>query len=518
MVLALGVMSCSRQTAAPANSRIVWKAFDDQTATGEPWLSPLLSTMALYQLNSHPEYSLLVVEDMEGVRESASARMITGTIRRAGQGIELTARLTDVQSSTVVATVTEVAPNDAALPDLNSRLLTRLLGAKISPLPGKPTDWLDFGKAAASHDLARLEAFVQSHADFSPAYLALGRAYAQQGRRTEVASLLARYPQMGDPLSRAQLKAIAATTDEERLNALAELVKLRPNDVPVLRQAGTLAESAGNWPLAASFFRQLSALEPGKGEPFNSLAYAEARQGHLPEAVAAMQQYQKLSPDDPNVYDSLGEIHYMSRKFTEAANYFEQGVQRYPMFQGGVGRRKAAFAYYHAGNLAKADQLFGEWLKQAINPQLKEIIAFEQAMWLVHTGRPTIARQSLAQIGTPAAAMYLAAITYGLEGKRPTPDQLRVWATTLVEPNQKNDAGMMVLLLTPAPNEAALAARINSALPQPQLAGIRTQLLATARQMFETPAPQKPAIFPLPNNLDSVLDALVLRARLAVIR
>lgn len=474
--------------------------------------------MALYQLGSHPEYSLLVVEDMEGVREAAAGRTISGVIRRTGQGIEISARLTDSQSTSILATATEVASSDASLPDASGKLLARLLGVNVSPLPGKPADWLDFGKAAVSRDLAKLEAFVQSHADFSPGYFALGRAYSQQGRRGELAGLLERYPKMGDPLSRAQLQALAATSDDERLVALSELVKLRPNDVPVLRQAVSLAEATGKWQLAATYSRQLATLEPGKGEAFNSLAYAEARQGRITEAAAALDQYRKLAPDDPNVYDSAGEVHYMNRKFAEAASYFEQGVQRYPMFQSGVGRRKAAFAYYHAGNLAKADQLFGEWLKQAINPQLKEIIAFEQAMWLVQTGRPTIARQSLEQIGTPAAAMYLAAITYGLEGKRPTPDQLRVWATTLVEPNQKNDAGMMVLLLTPASNEAALTARINSALPQPQLATIRNQLLATARQMFEPVVPAKPAIFPLPNNLDSVLDALVLRARLAVIR
>ena len=143
---------------------------------------------------------------------------------------------------------------------------------------------------------------------------------------------------------------------------------MRQGDPRLLVELATLASGQGRWDLAAAQYRELTKIEVGKVEWWNGLGYAEANQLHLPAAVAALNEYRKLAPNDPNVVDSLGEVNYMNRNFKEAAKYFDEQWQRFPTFQGGVGWRKAALAYYYAGDLKTADLRYADWRFRTILP------------------------------------------------------------------------------------------------------------------------------------------------------
>jgi len=63
-------------------------------------------------------------------------------------------------------------------------------------------------------------------------------------------------------------------------------------------------------------------------------------------AVKTMEGYAKLRPADANPLDSLGDVHYMYRKFPEAAAAYQQVAVKFPQFQAGGDYYKAAWAKF----------------------------------------------------------------------------------------------------------------------------------------------------------------------------
>jgi hypothetical protein len=112
---------------------------------------------------------------------------------------------------------------------------------------------------------------------------------------------------------------------------------------------------------------------------------------------------------------------------------------------------------------------------------------------------------------------HLGMLQFGLEGKVPAIAAIQAWSLELKDPQVRNEFSIFALMVQPAANAAALKARIGAAIPQPQLAPLRNELLAAADTLSSPVKPEKPKLFPLPNTIDTPVDALLLRWRLAVL-
>lgn len=81
---------------------------------------------------------------------------------------------------------------------------------------------------------------------------------------------------------------------------------------------------------AAEWFRK--AAEQGDASSYNQLAYIEARKGHYDEAIAIIDKAIKLKPDDPNYYDSKGEIMSMKGDKEGAKAMWEKVISLDPKY------------------------------------------------------------------------------------------------------------------------------------------------------------------------------------------
>ena len=524
LLLLLILGACSRQVPLPQNPRVAVQLFDNQGAdAADRWIGTLLAYSMVYGLGNDAQMAPSIVNDAEGWRTLGAGRLLSGTIRREGQAIRIEARLTDTASSAILRRFEDVVTEDKLL-SCAGRMMESMLGVKSAIPVYEAAAWKAFAKAQSPPSLDGLNAFVEHYPSFAPAYPILAEMYLRSGKRAEALALASRLPASADPLSRAQLAFTVADSPQTKLKALAEVAKLRTGDPRIYAELALLAATTGDWSLAAAQYKDLTRLEAGKVEWWNSLGYAEANLNHLPAAVAALNEYRRLSPKEPNPIDSLGEIHYMNRQFKQAGQYFDEESQLSPAFQNGVAWRKAAFSYFFAGDLKSADERFETWMKQVLLNAPPGTQSFERAMWFARTGRANqaealLTREAAGAVGDRklAAELHLAMIQFGLTGKRPELAALAAWNAQLKDPNLRSEFSIFALLSQPAKSETELAAKIGAAVSQPQLNPLRLELLAAAGKLMSAPPQEKPKVFPLPNAADSPIDALVLRWHLAVI-
>jgi len=90
---------------------------------------------------------------------------------------------------------------------------------------------------------------------------------------------------------------------------------------------------------------------------YNSLAYADAAEGDLKDALAAVDKYASLLPhSDPNPIDTRGDVLAMTGHYSEAAAQYRQNLVVNPSFWGrSYEDNKVALSYLYDGNYSMAE-------------------------------------------------------------------------------------------------------------------------------------------------------------------
>ena len=96
----------------------------------------------------------------------------------------------------------------------------------------------------------------------------------------------------------------------------------------VRRFGGRSNLHGGIFQQAVRSYQAASLLNPEEPRIWNELGYAMAWTRNLNGARQALQEYERLAPDDANALDSLGEVSFFLGDFESAAKYFEQAAQR----------------------------------------------------------------------------------------------------------------------------------------------------------------------------------------------
>ena len=180
------------------------------------------------------------------------------------------------------------------------------------------------------------------------------------------------------------------------------------------RSVAELESSSGQFAEAAVDWRKLREVLPADADALNQLGYTLAWSGDYAGAVKSLEEYARRHPADPNPLDSLGDVHFMFRKFTLAATAYQQAYTKLPGFQNGGDLYKMAWAKYLAGDKAGADAAFAQF-RQA--QQKNETFALIAAEWLYRTGRQ---KQAMTDLRAGLDALPPAAKSLAL-------DQLAIW-------------------------------------------------------------------------------------------
>jgi tetratricopeptide (TPR) repeat protein len=180
----------------------------------------------------------------------------------------------------------------------------------------------------------------------------------------------------------------------------------RVADPTLLANLGAIEAQAREFVLAEGDYKKILAIEPENPDAMNLLGYALGYQGKVAEAETIFAQYGKLPGQEPNSFDSRGEVYFMNGKFADAEKAFLRAHELNAALLTGGDLRKAAYAHWLAGDLPGADKTFERYLD--FRAKLKDpAIEFEHAMWEFSTGRKDQAIARLEKSPIPQAAVQV---------------------------------------------------------------------------------------------------------------
>lgn len=441
---------------------------------------PVIATTAMRRLSSslgsHPAGTPGISSERVAAQLAGATRIISGYIERTAAGVRVTSVDEDVVTRKIVRTVSAV--DSSPLKALNE--LARSLSPKAGAYQTASEEALRLyciaREAPPEAAAADLEQSVQADGHFGPAWETLIQVALGRGDRQAAENLIAKArEQKLDKLSVANLdlESAALRGDQNaRLVALKQISTLSPGDTVLRRSVAELEASSGQFAEAAVDWRRLREVLPADADASNQLGYTLAWSGDYAGAVRTMEEYARLRPADPNPLDSLGDVHFMYRKFTEAAGAYQQAYTKLPAFQNGGDLYKAAVAKYLAGEKAGADAAFAQFRKVQEKNENFPLLAAE---WLYRTGRQkqaqTELRGSIDALPAPVKPVAF--------------DQLAIWellagnrAAALKDAEAAGPpgtpAGFLVRFATlPSASPEEWEARANRMLAQPAQAGLR---------------------------------------------
>ncbi|MGH9659606.1 MAG: tetratricopeptide repeat protein [Bryobacteraceae bacterium] len=208
--------------------------------------------------------------------------------------------------------------------------------------------------------------------------------------------------------ARVEVEGAAVSGDRgKRSEALDRLARLDPSARPA---AGQAALEARRYGAAIEHFTQARAADPGNADLLNLLGYAHCYAGDFDRAIAALGEYEKARPNDPNPLDSLAEVHQHFGRFAEAEKLYREAHRKDPNFLGGAPLLKAAHARALAGDLAGARTIAAEYEKSR-RAAKDPLVDYRLAEFDALTGRVAEAVARLERMTTPLSD--LAALARG---------------------------------------------------------------------------------------------------------
>lgn len=450
---------------------------------------PVISSASISRLagsrGAHPPSAPGLSSQRASVLLSGAKRLISGYFEQTASGVRIHATDEDLSTGKTVRTFSVAGP--ASLETLLK--LAKEVAPAAHPYLTGSNDAVRFYSSAMEAPAANagpeLMQSVTADPNFGPSWAALVRVAALQGDKTAAVQLADKaLGQKLDRLSAATVKVEKASLlgDEKgRVAALAEVIDLSPGDTSLLRQLAESKTAAGQFAEAASFWQRLITILPDDADAWNQLGYTRAWSGDYPGALAALREYARVRPNEPNPADSTGDVHFLFRKYPEAAASYMQSVARDPAFGNGSSLYKAAWSKYLAGDKPGADKAFAQLLDQRERSGGQHLQLLE-ADWKYRTGRETDAiallRKSIDSETAEMQAVYRGelAVWELLAGDR----QMAAHDAAEMGPPKTAVAAMIRFITLPSASAAEWEKRADAMLPGPALTPIRRLALGYA--------------------------------------
>lgn len=183
-----------------------------------------------------------------------------------------------------------------------------------------------------------MEDAVRYDTTFASAYFNLGKIKLEMGKTQEGEAAIQKARQYYDKLSEADkiyLKLLDTHRDENvnQVIAILEDAVLRfPAEVNFRIDLGRLYRHLGELDKSLEAFEIALEQDPNRKLVYNDLGYLFAERGDFTTALKYIDKYQELAPDEPNPYDSKGEILMIAGRLDEAVTPLETALDKWPNF------------------------------------------------------------------------------------------------------------------------------------------------------------------------------------------
>jgi len=327
----------------------------------------------------------------EVARNADADAFLTGTLLRVGpKQLRLDVQVQDTKSGQILFSDKVEAPDIQGIFGMVDAVTGRV-AQRFVPSTGLSPNACNIEEASTSNleayrhyqlgvDLARrflmdeavreMEEAVRLDPQFALAYYRLAGGYAFQGDLRRSRELLPKIKQLQSRLPRQERlefqaeEAFRAGDDAGGRQILESLLQEFPRqDVARLQLARTVY-SMGEMDRAISTIKDGLQLDPRNESFLNMLGYLLAASGNLPAALRTNDQYAALRPNDPNPWDTRGDILYQSDHDEEAVEAYRKVIGLKPEFLDYAEYVKLAVVYADEKKFALADSALQEYGKR----------------------------------------------------------------------------------------------------------------------------------------------------------
>jgi tetratricopeptide (TPR) repeat protein len=138
---------------------------------------------------------------------------------------------------------------------------------------------------------------------------------------------------------------------------LKKLIKRYPDEKQAYHMLGMVYfDGIGDLVQAAEYFNKTIEVDPLYKEPYNALAYCYSRLGDLDRAMWALDRYAALAPNEPNPYDSKGDVLAENGDIQGAIASYRMALEVRPDFAASL--FKLGAAYVTTDQFTRADSCY----------------------------------------------------------------------------------------------------------------------------------------------------------------
>ena len=489
LIFLLAAAGCSRNSEREAAGRIAVLPFENLSGDAAfDWAGSAIQEIVVSDLTGAAKLDPVATGT---AREAAGVkRILSGYYAQEGGALRFHGVLRDAASGKTISSYL----HDAPVLEAGNRM-ARSVTAEARPY-GTTSEvalraYLEGTQTGA---LEPFEKALSADAGYGEAWVALVRRQAQSAGRDKALEVVERARQHNGKfhkIERARIELLAATLRNDtaaQVRLLEELTRLTPADGSL---PGTVAQAyyaTRDFAKAAEWYRKAAVAGEGDAQGWNLAIYAHAFAGDYARAKDAFESYRKAAPENPNPFDSMGEVDYYFGRFDAAEKSFLEANRLAPSFLGGWTLRKAAQARLMLGGdpaqAGESFKLFLEARKQANDP----LIEYYGARWDYLTGKHAEATKRLEAWLKGEARGDMAALANAqlaawklAEGDRVSALALSAAALKVAQsPPARFQAFVVQFSAQPKATVAEWQVRAARALPEPAAAGLRNQMVCYA--------------------------------------
>ena len=346
---------------------------------------------ALQRLGKKDESKLDPGTAMEAARNAGADAFITGALMRTGpHQLRLDVRVQDTSSGQILFSDKVEAPDVQGIFGMVDQMTGRIaqhfapsssLAANAPSIEESATSnleayqhyklGLDYSRRFLVKEAAQeLEEAVRLDPNFALAYWDLGQVYQTEGDIQKSEETFAKVDQLQSRLPRKDLlsflaeKAFRAGDDAGGRAGLAKLLEEFPREDDYRSYLAQKLLGVGEISQAIPVLETGLKLDSKSESLLNVMGYAQAFAGNLPAAIAANDQYIAVRPNDPNPWDTRGDIYFKLNHDDEAVEAYRKVIELKPDFVGYQDYVKLAVVYGDQKKFALADSALQEYVKR----------------------------------------------------------------------------------------------------------------------------------------------------------
>ena len=300
------------------------------------WYSRALSAVVQYDLTGANDVFAKNADSLTAAQSMQASRVLEGYFFERNGRIGIRATVEDLPKTRAVEHLEIDGPVAGGLLPLANELARRLSSGARRFGTNNENAFRFYGEALGASGAEAAEQALESAMDadpgFAASYVDQARLLAAIGARDRALQVI----QAGergtrlDSIDRADLQYVAAAATGDgnaRTQALETLAHVEPANATLYADLGDAQFDRRNFPEAVRSYRAATLLNPDDQHAWNKLGYALAWMRDLNGARQAIQEYEKLAPEDTNALDSLGEVSFYLGDFDSASKYFQRAAE-----------------------------------------------------------------------------------------------------------------------------------------------------------------------------------------------